>query len=130
MYGQMMALSVVPYDSRRPFRSAMIPATDVPQWTGGSGCDYVDMKKVGAVKTRTPAFKHWHFGIYQLPLWLGGSRRGKKDTPERKALQRANARERKAAKGKGKGKGDGKGKARKRKGKGNNRKGKAKRKNY
>ena len=82
-------------------------------------------KKVRAVKARIPDFKWWHFGIYQLPVWLGGSRTGKKDNPERRARQRARARERKAEKRKGKGTGDGKGKAGKRKGKGWKRKGKA-----
>ena len=124
-YQQMMELSIESNESRRPFESAMLPVRDVPQWTVHPGSAVADAKKVGLVKSCTPNFKWWNFGIYQLPVWLGGSRTGKKDTADRKAKKTARKRQRQAEKRKGKGTGDGKGKAGKRKGKGWKRKGKA-----
>ena len=98
----------------RPFESAMLPVTAMPIWTGGvdgPGSAVAEAKNIGAVKARVPDLRWWMFGIYQLPLWLGGSRTGKKNNPERKAKQRPKAKLRKAALKKGKGKGDGKGNA-------------------
>ena len=98
----------------RPFESAMLPVTAMPIWTGGvdgPGSAVAEAKNIGAVKARVPDLRWWMFGIYQLPLWLGGSRTGKKDKPKRKAKKQARARERQEEK-KGKGRGHGKGKGR------------------
>ena len=66
----------------RPFESALLPVLSVPQWTGCVdvpvlGSAVAGAKKIGGVKARTPDFKCWWFGIYQLPIWLVGSRTSK-----------------------------------------------------
>ena len=81
---QMMDLR--PFE-RRPFERALLPVKEcVPEWTSlvdvpGSRAKWWSCpKNVGAVKAITPAFNSWAFGIYQLPLWLEGSRTCKKET--------------------------------------------------
>ena len=77
----------------RPFESALLSVEDVPQWTVCAdvpvrGSAIASAKNIGAVTAKKPDFKRWWFGIYQLPLWLGGSRTGKAIGPERKAKNR------------------------------------------
>ena len=74
----------------RPFESALLSVEDVPQWTGCAdvpvpGSAVAEAKKIGAVTAKKPDFKRWWFGINQLSLWLGGSRTGRTNKPERKA---------------------------------------------
>ena len=67
----------------------MIPQDKLPSWIFSPIADE-DAKNIVAVSTKTPDFKKWTFGIYQLPLWLGDSRKGKKKTDQRReALKHA-----------------------------------------
>ena len=73
---QMMGLR--PFE-RRPFKRALLPVKEcLPP--GSRAKWWSCPKNVGLVKAITPAFNLWGFGIYQLPLWLEGSPKCKKET--------------------------------------------------
>ena len=89
----------------RPFEAEMIKVSDVPSWVsddiqvrdGEPYRGHADGPKVGTVRPKPPAFEeHWVWGLYQHPLWLGGSRTGKKASAKRKASKRKNEANRRA----------------------------------
>ena len=86
----------------RPFERDMIAVSDVPTWV----CDDIQVRdgepfrgqehgaKVGIVKPKEPDFQKWLWGVYQQPVWLGGSRTGKKDSAKRKCKKKADNKKR------------------------------------
>ena len=91
LYQQMLDLPRSEFQKpfkENPFERSMLRVDKVPEWIWKDSIDK-EAKTIGWVKTATPDFKWWTFGIYQLPLWLGGSRTGKPKTQKRRASEKA-----------------------------------------